>query len=418
MHKLFTVCMVILVPMALLFGGGYQIGEHGAKAMGMGGAFVAQASDPSAIYFNPAGLAFQKGLNIFAGATLIAPKSDFTGPTPSTVKTDMESQTFYPPNAYVTYGLENGWSFGVGIFTPFGLGTEWKPDWPGRYLAVKTELQTFYVNPSVAYEINEKFSVGAGVSYVFGNVELTRKINIGLPVPDWNSKLKGDGNGVSFNAGVLYKPTEQVSLGLSYRSLVRIKFEGDATFTDVPNIPLPSPPYPPGLTLPALFPDQTGTTKLPMPADLKAGIAYNVNENFTVEGDFEYVFWSAYDSLVLEFDKGVGGDKVLAQEKDYKNSFLVRFGGEYRFEKVAIRAGFVYDQSPVPDKSLEPLLPDANRVEGIIGVGYQFNKNFRADLAYQYIKASERTVTSPTNVFPGTYNSTANLIGLNIGVIL
>ena len=97
---------------------------------------------------------------------------------------------------------------------------------------------------------------------------------------------------------------------------------------------------------------------------------------------------------------------------------MVRFGGEYRFEKVAIRAGFVYDQSPVPDKSLEPLLPDANRVEGIIGVGYQFNKNFRADLAYQYIKASERTVTSPTNVFPGTYNSTANLIGLNIGVIL
>jgi long-chain fatty acid transport protein len=416
MHKLFSICLVLLIPVSLLFGAGYQIGEHGAKAMGMGGAFVAQASDPSAIYFNPAGLGFQGGLNILAGATLIAPKSDFTNS--SNVKTNMESQMFYPPNLYVSYGLESGWTFGLGVFTPYGLGTKWKPDWEGRYLAVETELQTFYINPTVAYKVNEQLSVGAGVSYVYGSVMLTRKVNIGLPIPDWDMKLDGTGNNFNFNAGLLYKATEQLSAGISYRHKTVIEFDGDATFTNVPNVPLPSPPYPPGLMLPALFPNQTGKTELPMPAMIKAGLAYQINENILVEGDFEYVLWSAYDSLTVNFDQGIAGQTKSSDAKEYKNSFLVRLGGQYSLDKIAIRAGLVYDQSPVPDKSLEPLLPDADRIEAIIGFGYMINEKFRVDAAYQFIKASERTVSAPTNTFPGTYNSTAHLFGLNLGISL
>ncbi len=417
MRRGMTVFLILLFMVGFSVAAGYQIGEHGTRAMGMGGAFVAQASDPSAIYFNAAGLGFQTGLNIMGGATIIMPKSDFTGPTPSTTTTDMESQTFYPPHAYVTYALENGVAFGVGFFAPFGLGTKWADDWVGRYLAVQTDLQALYINPTVAYKINDKVSVGVGFSYIMGDVELTQRVptysTLLPPTPAANDgwvSLKGDGTGFSFNAGVLYKASEKVSLGLSYRSLSTIKFEGDAVFTDMQ-------------ALATFFPGGTGKTELPMPADLKAGIAYNVNEKLTVEADFEYVFWNAYKELELDIPDGpnfplTGAPLQTASvdEKDYKNAYLVRLGGEYSLEKLALRLGFVYDMSPVPDKSLEPLLPDSDRLEGIIGLGYMFSENVRVDAAYQYIKASERTVTSPTNEFPGTYNSTANLFGLTLGL--
>ena len=422
MSKLIKVCMVLLISSSVAFTAAYKISEHGTKAMGMGSAFVAQASDASAVFFNPAGLTYLKGWNVLAGATLIAPKSDFTGPTPSTQETDMESQIFYPPHAYVSYTMENNLSFGVGFFAPFGLGTEWPENWVGRYLAVKADLHVFFINPTIAYQFSPEFSVGAGFSYIFGDVSLTRKLNLEPPLgplpADWDSELEGTGNNFSFNIGVLYKPSEEFSIGATYRHLAEVEFEGDATFENVPNVPLPSPPYPPGMSLPLLFPDQTGKTKLPMPGEFRLGVAYTINQNFIVEADFEYVFWSAYEDLTLEFDEGVAGETELSEEKDYEDAYLIRLGGEYKIDKLALRAGFVYDMSPVPDKSLEPLLPDSDRFEGIIGLGYKFNERIWVDAAYQFIKATERTVTAPTNMFPGTYNSTANLFGLSIGLAI
>lgn len=419
MSKLFITLFILFLSVAVAFSAGYQIGEHGARAQGMASAFVAQAADASAIYFNPAGLTNLKGLNFVGGATLIAPTTDFTGPTPSTVKTDMEKQTFYPPHAYLTYSMENNLSFGVGFFVPYGLGTKWPADWSGRYLAVETELMAYYINPTIAYKFSDKFSAGVGVSYVLGNVTLKQRAptysSLTPPTPSANDgwvELKGDGSNVNFNLGILYKPTDMLSLGVAYRSLTKLKFKGDAKFTQMQ-------------ALTSFFPGGDGETELPMPADLKAGVAYKFNENFLAELDFEYVFWDAYDKLVLDIPDGpafpLTGEPLQTSEtqiKDYKNAYLIRLGGQYTMEKLVLRAGFVYDMSPVPDKSLEPLLPDADRMEGSIGVGYQFTDKVRADVAYQYIKAKERTVTYPTNEFPGTYNSTANLVGLTLGLAL
>ncbi len=417
MSKLFITLFVLFLSVAVALSAGYQIGEHGARAQGMASAFVAQAADASAIYFNPAGLTNLKGWNIMAGGTLIAPKSDFTGPTPSTVKTDMESQTFYPPHAYITYSMENNLSFGVGFFVPYGLGTKWLADWVGRYLAVETELTAYYINPSIAYKFSDKFSAGVGVSYVTGSVTLKQRVptysSLAPPTPaasdGWVS-LKGDGSNVSFNLGILYKATEMLSVGASYRSLTKLKFKGDAMFTDMQ-------------ALTSFFPGGDGETELPMPADLRVGLAYQFNENFIAEADFEYVFWDAYKELVLDLPDGpnfpLTGEPLQTGStgiKDYKNAYLIRLGGQYSLEKLALRAGFVYDMSPVPDKSLEPLLPDSDRLEGSIGIGYQFSEQVRVDAAYQYIKAKERSVTDPPNEFPGTYNSTANLFGLTLGL--
>jgi long-chain fatty acid transport protein len=417
MSKLINVWLVLLISSLIAFGSGYQIGEHGSRAQGMGGAFVAQASDPSAIFFNAAGLGFQKGLQIMAGATAIMPKSDFTGVNAPITTTEMESQTFYLPHAYITYALENNLAFGVGLYVPYGLGSEWAEDWEGRYLAVKSDLQAMYINPTVAYKANDQFSIGVGVSYIMGNVELSQRIatysSLVPPTAATNDgwvNLKGDGTGFCFNAGVLYKATEKVSLGLSYRSLATIEFEGDAEFTDMQ-------------ALASFFPGGTGKTELPMPAVLKAGVGYQATEKLIVEADFEYVFWSAYEELKLNIPDGpvfplygVPLQTASAEKKNYDDAYLIRLGGEYMLDKLALRLGFVYDKATVPDETLEPMLPDSDRMEGIIGLGYQVSPKFRVDAAYQYIKASERSV--PKNEFPGTYNSTANLFGLTLGISL
>jgi len=195
LRTILTLALLTLV-VSLVFAGGYQINEHGTKAMGMGGAFAAQASDPSAIFFNPAGLTQLKGINVMVGATLIMPTASFTGPTGITgispTTTDMVKQTFYPPNAYVTYN-HGDWAFGIGFFAPYGLGTEWPASWGGtpvalgQYEAYITDLKAFYVNPTVAYQVNEQLSIGVGVSYVAINIAAAHASRDAAYVRSWIS---------------------------------------------------------------------------------------------------------------------------------------------------------------------------------------------------------------------------------------
>lgn len=412
-------CSFLLILVIISFNanaGGFQINEHGAKAMGMGGAFTAQANDPSAIFFNPAGLGFQKGMNLMLGTTLIFPSSKFVGPTPSTTEHKMKSQIFYPINIYGTYALDQGFVFGLGVYNPFGLGTEWDKDWVGKRLSVKTDLQTFFINPSISYKLTDQLSIGLGFSYVLANVDLKYRIqtlsSLSPPTPstvDGTAELDANGNGYNFNVGVLYKPMEDLSIGFSYRHSTELKLEGDAKFTDMQ-------------ALQNFFPGGTGNTTITLPYNVLFGIAYNVLPDLTVEAGVQYVGWESYDTLDVEISEGptfpLTGQplqKGTKTGKDWENSFLIRFGGEYRMDKFAFRAGYIFDKTPQPEKSVEPMLPDADRHEITLGLGYHLSENLDINFAYQFIMFQDRTVKSPTNIFPGTYKSNAHLFGLNVG---
>ncbi|MDI6779671.1 MAG: outer membrane protein transport protein [Bacteroidota bacterium] len=400
--------LILLVAVSLIFtqqvlAGGFQINEHGAKAMGMGGAFTAQANDPSAIFFNPAGLGFQKGMKVMLGTTLMFPSTTFTEPTPLTTETKMKSQIFYPSNLYGTYAMDESFVFGLGVYNHYGLGTEWPDMWVGRQLAVKTDLKTYFINPSAAYKINDEFSLGIGLSYVFASVELINKI-IATPlgITDGKLDMEADGTGFNLNAGLLYKPMPELAIGLSYRHSTEIKFEGDANFTNM------------GAGA-ALFPNQKGSTTITLPSNLMAGIAYNIMPEFTIEAGFQYVGWNSYDTLKIDFEKNTAALGDIKSIKAWENSFLIRLGGEYRLDQLSLRAGYVYDQTPQPDKAVEPMLPDANRNEFVFGIGYKLTDELNLDFAYQLIMAADRTVTYPTNPFPGTYKSSAHMFGINVG---
>jgi long-chain fatty acid transport protein len=176
------------------------------------------------------------------------------------------------------------------------------------------------------------------------------------------------------------------------------------------------------------FPGGTGAATIKFPNQIFAGVSYNAMDNLTFEFDYQWVGWSSYDSLIIGLPTGpnlpapLGGQpaqKTSRSEKSWKDTYLLRFGGEYRMKEWSFRLGFIYDATPQPNKTVEPLLPDANRVEGTVGLGYKFEKHWSIDVAYQFISFSDRSVTGPStgdlNRFPGSYKNTANLIGLSIG---
>jgi long-chain fatty acid transport protein len=395
-------------------GAGFLIYEHGAAAMAMGGAFVAVANDPSAVFHNPAGLAFLKGTQVSVGTTLIWSASQLAlpnWPVPSQREWDQAKQTFYPSTFYLTHSLSDKVTLGFGFFSPYGLGAEWPKENPLRYLGYKDDMKTFFFNPAVAVKLTDQVSVGFGVSYIYSTVlfKLVELENFGpYGKYDVPAELKGNGNSMGFNAGVLYK-TDKLSLGLNWRSQFDIKYSGDLAL-DTSLLPAALKSFVPT--------SDTGETNFKFPNIFGLGIAYNVTEKLLLSADYHRIFWKRFDKYTVDFK--VVPDLVI--EENFKDSYLLRGGLQYTFSpQFALRAGIVYDKSPQPDETADPLLPDANRLALTGGFGINLSGHLVLDFAFQHEPFKDRTVPNrhalqvgSINLGEGTYKTTANLLGVSL----
>ncbi len=404
MKKLLTIALLVFSH-TLIIAGGFQVNEHGSRAMGMGGAFIAVANDPSAIYFNPAGLAQLKGMKIMLGATFIAPRTTFRGPAPSVDEHKMVKQIFYPINLYGSYQLTNKLVVGLGLNNPFGLGTKWPEDWVGRFLATETRLRTFFVTPSVAYKVTEDISVGWGLDFVYGQVLLKRKADLAPFAGEGNVKLEGSGTGFGYRFGILANPLKDLSVGFSYRGDVRLKFKGTAE-TKGP------------AQLQNNLPNGDVKTELTTPQNFNFGLAYKVNPQLLVAASLQYVTWSSYRDLKVDFVDPKWPD--LSSPKNWFDSYIIRFGGEYNLlSNLDLRAGMLYDKNPIRDEYVDPTLPDSDRLGFTFGAGYKM-QNITLDFSYMFLRVAERTISSSkvyysgSNPFNGTYNTTTHLFGFNV----
>jgi long-chain fatty acid transport protein len=265
--------------------------------------------------------------------------------------------------------------------------------------------------PTISYAINDMIAVGVGANIVFSNVMLRRAVTNFEPVMDL--ELEGTGDlAYSFNAGIMFRPVEEVSFGFTYRAETQVDFEGTADF------------HPPA-SVASLFPGGDVTTGIALPATWFAGIAWMPMDNFEIEADYQFIGWSSYDALGIDFavnaqnTPGVAQDNV-SSPKDYEDTFIARLGAEYRLPALglALRGGYFYDNNPVPDKSLEPLLPDSDRHGLNIGVGIDILPDITIDLAYLHLFFLDRTTdqtTYPEGVnMDGMYSGSVDLMALNI----
>lgn len=401
--------IITFLSFSLIYAGGFQINEHGARGMAMAGAFTAIGGDASAVFYNPGAVVNLNSTQILAGATLIQPNASFRGPKPAIDEYKVKDKFFNPINFYITHSFSKDFAVGFGVNNPYGLGTFWDENWVGRFLAIDTEIRTFFFTPVVSYRITDNLSIGAGVTYAYGDVLIKRKSQLLPTSSEATISLEGDGTGIGYTAGILYQPTECLSLGVSYRSAVKFEFEGDAT-AEAPS------------QFTGLIPGGAISAPLETPMNLTFGLAYKVMKELTLSADYQYVGWSSYDKLEVTFEDVTDPDsRVLASDRKYENTYILRFGAEYLLsDKFALRGGLLYDNNPVLEEYAEPTLPDSDRLGFNIGFGYALTDNITFDVAYLYLRFAEREINN-SNIsyregdapFLGVYNSSAHLFGVN-----
>lgn len=412
--NLHIVLLIFGLCPGLLFAGGFQINEHGARAMGLGGAFTAIANDASAIYWNNAGMTQLSGTNFMLGTALIAPNSEFRGVTPAFTNSYMKSDIFFPSHLFITHSINESFAVGIGLTTPFGLGTEWNEGWVGRYLAIKTKLETFWIPLTLAYAITDDLSIGASFVYSFADVTITRKSSQTPFEGDAYVDLQGDDSfAYGYTFGIMYKPIEAVSIGASFRSEVEYQFEGTATTTGAEQL----------MEIGAL-PNGPINADLTTPMNIVGGIAVQVIPQLKLSADYQWIGWSSYDTLAVNFVDDP--EDNVASPRLYKNSFIVRFGAQYNIsDQFTLLAGIYYDQMPVEPQYVNPSLPDTDRLGFSIGAEAKFNERFGLSGSYLFIRGKQLTVTDSEEIytpgnspFNGTYNSSANLLSLSLNYYL
>jgi len=416
-------CAALFVGTAPAGAAGFGLFEAGSKAMGLAGAFTAQADDGSALWHNVGGLAFTSERQFMVGATYITfSEASFDGADPYPGEGITEEQTTLsevPPHLYWVQPLSGDWKFGIGLNAPFGLTTEWKDpeEFTGRYLSTRAALRVFDLNPSLAWQVTPNLGIGVGAIIRFSDVELDRFIPFVNPftqqvVDAGKVNMNSDfGTAYGFNVGILHRYNNSFSWGLSYRSKAKVEYEGDARFTQI------STGIPPlDAAIAANIPfgqDLPVETEIEFPDMASLGVAFALSPSVRLELDANWTGWSSFDEVPLTI---VGypqlGTTLPEEWEDCYNyraglSWKVNPSSEWRF-------GYVYDESPQPEKHVSPLLPDNDRNGITLGYGHRFSST-TLDLALMYLPFDEREVDENASRYYGTYNTTAWLLGFTLG---
>ena len=409
---------VILAVLALgqaaagaLFASGYSIYEQGAKPMANAGAFTARADDPSALFFNPAGIVQLKGQRFNFGTTAIF----LTG---SSFDSDLSGNSFdqvdnvaWPSNMYYTQTQGDRYAWGVSLTSPFGLKTQWPGNFDGRDISRESNLAVVNFNANLAWSFAKQWSAALGVDFARADIrELSRNIDLtplGCAGCEGFTRLTGDGTDVGWNVAMRWANDKGWRWGGSFRSKMKPEIDGEIKFE---NIPAP---------FLALFPDGGATAELPLPATFATGIGY-VRGKWEGEFDVVWTDWSEFDHLRIDIDNNTLAVADVDQTEEWHDTYSYRLGYTYHSsDRRTYRFGAYFDRNPIPTTHVRPRLPDADRTSVQVGYGFA-GKGFTFDVAYQALFFDNRTVTTFSTsasdpVIPGEYKNFTSLLGVNLG---
>jgi len=406
MRKFLISTMAVAATVVMLHAEGYQLNLNSTKQAGMGNTGVALKLGAEGMIYNPAGLSFMKsGVEFAAGVTAVRSFVNYTNGSYE-AKTDNPLGT--PLFVYAGFKITPNLAAGVSLNNPAGNSIYWDDNWVGAAIVQNSALQAFCVQPSLSFKFfDDMFSLGAGAMIMWGNFSNSKAlIPVGglaglsqlfpnhpvlskyaneVPV---SAKLYGDAKiNYGFNVGLLFSPIPELSFGLSYRSKVDLKVdEGntDITYagTDMKEF-ISSLPAAVGVVIPPL--DQgTFSASMPIPSNINFGVSYQPSETFLITAELQYVGWSAFDKLVIQYDQKVGNLK-LEMPKGFKNTMMYRIGGQWTaYPKFDVRLGFYYDQTPVDKTLYTPETPGSDKLAFTCGYSWRAFTGFSLDFALTY----------------------------------
>jgi long-chain fatty acid transport protein len=424
--------IAVASALAVLSGGaqasGFALIEQNAS--GLGNAYAgaaAAAEDASTIYFNPAGMTRIPGRQAVGALHLILPSAKFsdTGSTAALGGFALGGNggdaggLAAVPNMYLSWQLDPKWFVGVGVTAPFGLATEYDAGWVGRFHALKSEIKTLNINPSVAYKVNDAWSLGFGVNWQKVEAEITKAVNYtavaaaalipGVPLgTEGSNKIEGDDDAWGFNLGLMFHPTPNTNLGFSYRSAMRYTLSGSAAFYSRPA------PLQAALVVPALanvIGDSPIDANLKLPASYSFALKHQVDPKWDVLFDATRTEWSSIKQLNIVRSNGFLLEGVPFE---WKNTWRVGLGANYRYnQEWTFKGGVAYDQTPTSDVYRIPRLPDEDRTWLSFGAQYKVSKAGTLDVGYAhlFVKDPKLNLTGPPALTPQLAAGRGSLVG-------
>lgn len=457
----------------LCYGSAFSVAELGTRAAGMGTAFIATADDGSALFYNPAGIAFQPGTHLEMDATIVMGLFRFT---PSEVPAgqvvppngySMNARPHFIPLAsmYLTKELPRKFTFGFGLFTPFGLAAnstnfnDSDPDLtkvPSRFAGTRVRLESYWFQPTLAYKLKDNLSIAIAPTFVHTHLELEEsilnpldptealKFGItaaptvfpGVPVneaaaiiarllPEGRSRVAGTANSPAIAGGVLWKNAiGKTNIGLMYRSSVVNHLSGKASFA-FGNQPYPLEQYVGPSFLPNAFPDQRITGSFPTPATYGIGFSNSQFHDIHFSFDVRMQDYKKFKNVPLNFpindqlpgDSNLGLDPERILNFNFRESWNIALGAEKKINPTTtVRVGYMFDLSPVVPQSVGPLFPDADRNSLTVG-GSQVRGNKEFTFFYEAMFFRNRVTDVPSNDYQwtnGDYNNFAHVFGLGL----
>ena len=370
--------------------GGFDTGPQGARVLGLGGASTAYINSIAGLSTNP-GLLSQWGdslTRLSLGGMGQVRRASFVGQD-TYLRTDQELTVQPSGYFYATRALNKRVALGLSLTTPYGYHTKWPGSWEGRAVIQESRLNTYFVQPTVAFKLNDNFGAGVGFIYAFGKYAQRRALGQ-YDDPSANAQLSASGSGYGLSLGLYGRTGDNLSFGISYRTGVNLKLKnGTSTYAGVPTRDA------------ALLPASTSLgTQLNLPNVVSVGIADRINKQLLLTFDFTLTGWSNLDSLKLDLAaNGSQPARRVNQPRRYEDAMTFRIGAEYQVNPaLTVLAGVRYDETPIRDEFINPEFIDANRIGVSAGVCYQLTKRLNLEGAYSFEYGQQRVArTNPVS---------------------
>lgn len=421
-----SVCLSLLVaPHA--HAAGFAIQEQGAS--GLGNAYAgatAVAEDATTIWWNPAGMArLGAGKHFSIGGAYIAPTTEFNNRASVAAAGQAlgseggnAGEGALVPGLFFAMDLTPRWNFGLGISAPFGLSTKYDSDWIGRFQGVESKVETVNINPAISFKVSDALSIGGGISYQHGKIDLTSSTNytalgvrfgVGvLPGTEGQNKTSVDGNAWGFNLGALVNVTPSTRVGVHYRSSLDYDLDGTVSFSNRP------------AGLAPFVPDSDVKLSLKTPDTVAFGVVHDLNPRTQLLADAVWTHWGRIQRLPVVRSSGPQSGLTLdTLAFNFKDVWRISAGVNYRLSGTTLlKAGVAYDKSPVPNAETRSVrLPDSDRTWLSIGAAFLLSPRDKLDAGYMYVKGRDADINNNQaalgrGIVNGTYETTIHVVGL------